>query len=174
MNSKFGQIGAVWGVVGVIALLLFAVVRLTPIAQEALDLAAHPLHWMGFAASLVFFAYTEGYRAFQKQFSPRVVARAFTLLDNPRPLRVIFAPLFAMGYFGATRKRMIVSWCLTAGIIVLIRLVGALEQPWRGIIDFGVVIALLWGVGSIVAFAYLAVSGQQPDIAPDVPEAKAA
>ena len=174
MKARFGWAGAAWGILGVVGILLFAVVRLTPIAREALSGPLSPAHLVAVALSLLFFGYTEGYKAFQKQFSPRVVARAMSLVDRPTWVRLILAPFFAMGFFGATRKRMIVSWCLTAGIIVLIRLVGAMDQPWRGIIDLGVVVALLWGAAAILAFAARAVQGHLPRISPDLPEAELA
>ncbi len=170
MNSRLGQFGALWGILGVVTLLLFAVYRLSPIAGAGLQASTEMVHWIGIIGSLIFFAYAEGYRAFQKQFSPRVVVRAFSLLKQPTFLRVLLAPPFAMGFFGATRKRMIVSWCLTAGIIVLIVLVGKLSQPWRGIIDLGVVVALLWGTAAIIIFAVRALLGYPLDIPADLPD----
>lgn len=168
-KDQIGWLGALWGIGGVVAILLFAVVRLAPIAVEALRGPLGLLEWSAVVVSLVFFAYTEGFKAFQKQFSPRVVVRAMSLVERPDFVRVLLAPLFSMGFFGATRKRMIVSWVLTAAIIVLIRLVGALSQPWRGIIDLGVVVALLWGVFAILAFAAQALSGKLPAVSADLP-----
>lgn len=169
MKAGWGVFGAIWGISGVVALLMYAVVRLTPIAAEALDGSLGSLHYLGILASLVFFGYTEGYRAFQKQFAPRVVARALSLLDHATVPRVVLAPAFAMGYFGATRRRMIASWLLTAGIIVLIQLVGMVAQPWRGIIDLGVVVALLWGAAAIFIFALYALGGHVPSVSKDLP-----
>lgn len=174
MKENWGWLGAAWGILGVTSLLLFAVARLTPIALASMDGSWGSLHYLAVLSSLVFFGYTEGYKAFQLQFSPRVVARSLSLVSRPSRVRVLLAPAFAMGFFGATRKRMVVSWALTAGIIVLIRLVGMAPQPWRGIIDLGVVFALLWGAASILVFAARAVGGRAPMIALDLPEAEAA
>ena len=72
--------------------------RLTPIAIEPIQ--ANQLgtfHWFVMIAWILINAYAEGYRGFHKRYSPRTVARAFYLVDNPTPLRVIFAPLFCMG-----------------------------------------------------------------------------
>ncbi len=170
MDARWAALGAAWGITGVVGLLAFAVARLAPVAAEALAGPLDPVHWVAVAASLAFFGYTEGYRAFQRQFSPRVVARAFALLHRGTPLSVLLAPLFCMGFFGATRKRMIVSWSLTGGIVLLIAAVRALPQPWRGIVDLGVVFALVWGAVAILAFAARAALGEGPRVPADLPE----
>lgn len=175
MSSRISALGAAWGILGVVGILGFAIVRLAPIAADALG-GTYPLgslHWLAVAASLAFFGYTEGYKAFQRQFSPRVVARGLSLLEPAPPLRLVLAPFFCMGFFGATRRRMIVSWTLTAAIVALVVGVRALPQPWRGIIDLGVVLALGWGAVAILAIAVKAVAGDRPGIAADLPEAAA-
>ena len=77
--------------------------------------------------------------------SPRVVERAGQLATAPTVLRVVLAPLYCVGYFAATRRVMLVSWIGTFAIILLIILVHRLDQPWRGIVDAGVVVGLTWG-----------------------------
>ena len=62
-----------------------------------------------------------------------------------------------MGYFHATRRRLLTSYLVTVAIVGLIVLVRLAPQPWRGIIDFGVVVGLAWGVVSIVGFVVRAV-----------------
>lgn len=171
MDARWRWLGALWGITGVIALLLYAVVRLSPIALEALSGRLGSLHYAALLVSIAFFGYTEGYRAFQLQFSPRVVARALSLREHATWPRVLLAPAFAMGFFGATRRRMIVSWVLTASIVVLIRLVGATPQPWRGIIDAGVVVALGWGAVAIGVYAIRALGGEDLLIPTDLPAA---
>ena len=44
------------------------------------------------------------------------------------------------------------SFLVTSAIIILVLLVRLLPQPWRGIIDAGVVLGLLLGIASIVYF----------------------
>jgi hypothetical protein len=100
----------------------------------------------------------EGYRGFQQNFSPRVAARARHLASHPTPLRVALAPLFLMGFFGATRRRKITTWCLTLGIFLLVVAVRRLEQPWRGVVDVGVVLGLSWGLVALLVFALRAFS----------------
>ena len=50
-----------------------------------------------------------------------------------------------MGLFGAPRKRMIVSWSITAGVFSLVKVVKLLPYPYRSIIDAGVVFGLSYG-----------------------------
>ena len=142
---------ASWGVIGVLALVGQALYRLTPLAlvplqQDMLNgwLLALYIFWA------VFNGYAEGYRGFQRAFSPRVVARAFYLARNPKPTHVILAPLFCMAMFHASRKRLYVAWGLFIGIVIVIIIIRQLAQPWRGIVDVGVVVGLAWGALSII------------------------
>lgn len=75
-----------------------------------------------------------------------------------------------MGYFHATRRRQIISLSLTAGIIVLILAVHRLAQPWRGIVDAGVVVGLVWGVVSLFWYSIKAFATGTCDCSPEVPE----
>ena len=45
------------------------------------------------------------------------------------------------------RRGLIVAWALVIGIVALVLLVRLAPQPWRGIIDAGVVLGL--GIGSL-------------------------
>jgi hypothetical protein len=119
---------------------------------------------------VVFMAFAEGYRGFQQRFSPRVAARARYLRNNPRTLHVVLAPLFCMGFFHATRRRKITSFSVTFGIVVLVVLVRLLSQPWRGIIDWGVVVGLFWGLVSLAAFSARAFKREELPCSPEVPE----
>lgn len=167
-RSALGIFGAVWGLAGVSILLAVAILRVYAYAHEAWAYGLTPLQWVITVLWGAFMLVAEGYRGFQKQFSPRVVARARYLIANPRLLNVILAPLFCVGYFHATRKRKIVSWSLTIGIIVLVLLVRQLPQPWRGIIDFGVVLGLTYGLLWIYIFAFRAVLGFPFNVNPEV------
>jgi len=151
-----GLVGALWGLVGVSLLLGSAIYRLSVWAIDAFSHALTPIQWVGLVGFGLFMLVGEGYRGFQQNFSPRVAARARYLAGKPTLLRVILAPLFVMGFFGATRRRKITTWSLTAGIVLLVVGVRFLEQPWRGIIDLGVVLGLAWGLISLLAFAFLA------------------
>jgi len=144
---------AIWGILGVLALLARALLRLTPIAIESIEQGMTGVEWSIWGSWVVFNAWAEGYRGFQKRFSPRVVARAFHLGANPRLLHVLFAPAFCMSLFHARRRSLVVSWTMLAAIVVLVIFVRRIPQPWRGIIDAGVVVGLAWGtVATVVLF----------------------
>jgi hypothetical protein len=160
----------IWGITGVVVFLAYAVVRLIPVAAEALRMDLLPLHWASLALSVGSLGYYEGYRAFQKAFSPRTVARGFAIAADPRPLFVLLAPLHAMGLFHATRKRVIVSWGVLLGVTGLVLVVRMLDQPWRGIVDAGVVVGLSWGTISMLIFWARALAGKPMPVPPDLPE----
>lgn len=168
-TSPLGVIGAIWGIGGVLLILASAVYRLSPLALDAFSHNFSWYHWIVLALVIVFMAFAEGYRGFQQRFSPRVASRARYLKQHPRPLLVIFGPFFCMGYFHATKRRKITSISLTLGIIALILLVRLLPQPWRGIIDAGVVIGLIWGIASLVFFVFRAFTSDIFRYSPEVP-----
>ena len=120
------------------------------------------LQWMALIFSVVTMAYAEGYKGFHLGFAPRLISRANYLRNNPRVDHILLAPLFCMGYIYATRKRKLLSIGLTIMIIGFILLAGLLPQPWRGILDAGVVVGLVIGVASIVYF--LIIASKNPDL----------
>ncbi|MEL6216168.1 MAG: hypothetical protein AAFQ99_10895, partial [Pseudomonadota bacterium] len=85
------------------------------------------------------------YRGFQQRFSPRFAARAISLKRNPSPLGFVFAPLALMGFFHAPMRRVIGAIALTLGVVAIVLVYRAFPQPWRGILDFGVIVGLTWG-----------------------------
>lgn len=167
-----GIFGAIWGLTGVLLLLGSAVCRLAPLAIDGFSYDFSWYHWLSLFLIVLFMAYAEGYRGFQKGFSPRVVARALYLKNHPRLLHALLGPFFCMSFFHASRRRKIISLSLTSGIIVLILLVRLIPQPWRGIIDTGVVIGLAWGLVALVIFAFQAFTAKEFGYSPEVPEEK--
>lgn len=167
-----GFIGAFWGLAGVFLLLTSATVRLTPLAIDAFSYPFFWYHWASLAIVVLGMAYMEGYRGFQQGFSPRVAARARYLKEHPRLLHTLLAPFFCMGYFHATRRRKITSISLTLGIIALVLMVRFVAQPWRGIIDAGVVVGLAWGIVSLLVFSLLAFVSKDYPYSPEVPEGR--
>lgn len=165
------MIAAVWGIGGWVFSLSFAIYRLGPLAVEPIrDGDIHGWRWALLVGWTAFMLYTEGYRGFYKQASPRVVARGSHLVNERSRVRRILAPLFCMGFFGATRRRLIVSWCFYPGLIIVIIAVRQLPQPWRGLIDAGVVAGLAVGVAAVLWFAGLALRGEPMPVPSDVPE----
>ncbi len=171
MDNNFrGKFAAVWGFGGAFALIAFAVWRLTPVAIESLTYPLTTLQWTALIANIIYMLHAEGYKGFQQAFAPRVAARTLYIHDNPTTKRVILAPLFIMGYFDSTRKRMLVTYALTTMIITLVIIVRQIDQPWRGIIDAGVVAGLIWGLTSMLYFIRQALSSKPYNFSPEVEE----
>jgi hypothetical protein len=164
-----------WAVVGLLAVLVDAIVRLLPRALEPIlsgsDGSLGPIGALAYVASIVSLAYSEGYRGFQLRFSPRVVVRALALARarKGKTWLVALAPVMVMGLVHATRRRLIGSWCLVLGIVGLVLLVRLLPQPWRGAIDAGVVVGLSWGTLATLVLTVRALRGDVPNIDPDLP-----
>ena len=149
-------IGFTWGIGGVLIILLFAIYRLTPMALALENFPMSNFHWACLIFSVVYMAYAEGYKGFHLGFAPRVVLRAIYLQENPKPIHVLLAPIFCMGFIYATRKRQLLSIGLTLMIVCFVILIRLMPQPWRGLLDAGVVVGLSLGVLSILYFIHLA------------------
>jgi hypothetical protein len=165
------SLAAFWGAAGVVGICAFAIWRITPHALGALDYELSPLQWVALVANVLFMAWSEGYRGFQQKFSPRAAARALYLYRTATPWWTkVLAPLFCFGYFQATRRAMLVAWVGTIGIAILVLLIYQLDQPWRGIIDAGVVVGLTWGVIALIASYIRAFSTGEYQVSPELPE----
>ena len=84
LNRTLGTVGTLWGVAGSITLLSFALTRMTKPMLEAFS-GAYELgvwHYVVGGLWVVFMGYSEGYKGFQKGYSPRVAARALYLRDK--------------------------------------------------------------------------------------------
>lgn len=146
----------IWAIGGVLLVLAKAVVGLMPLVTEALGAPLSTGLWLATGAWVAFMIYAEAYRGFHLRFNPCVVARAHWLAENRRPWLVLIAPFFAMGLLYGSKRRLITSWVITIGVVILVILVGTLDQPYRGIIDLGVVIGLGLGGASLLGHAYRA------------------
>ena len=124
-----------------------------------------------YVVTCLWFAYVEGYKGFQTKFSPLVVQRSLTLQPGKSKIHhLLFAPLYSMGLFHATKKRKIVSWSVTIGVAIIVAAVKRMPYPWRNIIDAGVVAGLSWGSLSILIIYLKAwVLGHKPEIDPALP-----
>jgi hypothetical protein len=141
-----GLLVASWAVGGFTLIIASAVLRLLPHAFDAIRTGLSALQWIILILWSLFMLFSEGYRGFQKQFSPRFATRLQYLLNKPGRYDLILAPFYCMCYFHAPKKRVITSWSLTLGIVLLVIIVRLFPQPWRGIIDVGVVLGLLYGL----------------------------
>ena len=165
-----GHLGAIWGAVGVLGLLVFAIFRLAPLAHAAYEMGLTGQQWGLTVLFCLFMAYSEGYRGFHLRYSPRTAARVRYLRDHPDVIRSLLAPLFTMGFFHATRRAKLTAWLLAVGIVILVLLVHRLDQPWRGIIDAGVVLGLSWGLVSLAWCIGRALAVSSIDFSPEVPK----
>lgn len=157
LNLSVGNVlASLWGASGVAYILMKAIRRVIPIAMEPFSKADGVVPLTNFqlgayVLTCLFFAYAEGYKGFQLKFSPLVVARSFTLQPKTSPIHhLLLAPLYSMGLFHATKKRMIVSWSVTIGVATIVAAVKRMPYPWRNIVDAGVVVGLSWGTISIL------------------------
>ena len=50
-----------------------------------------------------------------------------------------------MGFYAAPRRVMYTVYAITSMIVILVLIMRTVDQPWRGIIDAGVVVGLSWG-----------------------------
>ena len=163
-----GVVAAVWGVSGFLFLLGFAIYRLVPIALQAFADTLSWHHWLLLVLNITVMAYYEGYRGFQRSYSPRLIARSRYLSNSYTPVSLLLAPLFCMGYFSAPKRRLIGAWLLTGTVIVLIVLFNHLPQPWRGLLDAGVVVGLSWGIAATLFYAALVSLGYKFDYEPQI------
>eukprot|EP00569_Conticribra_weissflogii_P003713 CAMPEP_0171328722 /NCGR_PEP_ID=MMETSP0878-20121228/815_1 /TAXON_ID=67004 /ORGANISM="Thalassiosira weissflogii, Strain CCMP1336" /LENGTH=267 /DNA_ID=CAMNT_0011828591 /DNA_START=246 /DNA_END=1049 /DNA_ORIENTATION=+ len=179
LNLSTGKvIASLWGTCGVAYILIKAIKRVVPIALEPFMTGEGvvPLTNVQLAAYILtclWFAYVEGYKGFQRKFSPLVVSRSFTLQPSLSTIHhVILAPFYSMGLFHATRKRMIVSWSVSVGVTAIVAAVKRFPYPWRNIVDAGVVVGLTWGTVSILGgYIISLVTGIAPiGVDPSLPE----
>lgn len=166
--SALGRFAATWGLFGFTALIGEAFYKVMPYVIELFQIPLSPLHWAALMGWVVFMAYSEGYRGFQKHYSPRFAARLRWLRDHANLKQALLAPLFCMCFFGTTRKRKIVAYCLTGGIVLLVMGMKFLSQPWRGIVDVGVIVGLGWGLLSIYVYAWQALVHNRDVTDPEV------
>lgn len=152
-SKQLRQIGAVWGMGGTIFFLLYACYRLWGYSWELTseDLTVFEIYVL--VLWVAYMVYTEGVKAFGQAFSPRVAARTQYLVKQGSALQLILAPFFVFGYFHTTKKRLIVTYSLTIGIIIFIIAIRFASHPWRGIIDAGALIGIAYGTGTVVYFA---------------------
>lgn len=127
--------------------------------------------------SCLFFAYAEGYKGFHLKFAPLVVKRSFTLVigtpQGNNPLNYLFANLYSMGLWAATKKRVIVSWSVSLGVAAIVAVVKKLPPVQRCVLDAGVLVGLTVGSASIVYhYAKSVLTGKLPAVDACLPESK--
>jgi hypothetical protein len=165
--------GSIWGSMGVVYILAKAIKRVAPIALEPFaassTMALSSVQWSLYALSCLFFAYAEGYKGFHLKFAPLVVKRSFTLIigtpHGNNPLNYLLAPLYSMGLWNATRKRLVTSWGISLGVAGIVALVKRLPPVPRCLLDAGVVVGLTLGSLSILYhYARSMLTGTLPEV----------
>ena len=150
---------ALFGVAGVLVLLVAAVVRLTPMAlttfqcrdPEGASIVRSIPERAGYMLMVVLFGYAEGYKAL-------CVQRALTLSHpNCSPIHRLLAPFYVLGLV-ASRQRLF-AWTVVVLMSVLVVLVRHVPYPQRSLIDAGVVISLGWGATVVLALYVRALAG---------------
>ena len=164
------QLAFYWGVLGVVYILGQTITKLFSYVAEMSLGQLQVFHWIFLVGFTLFMAYAEGYKGFQKKFSPRIIARAIYLKNNLTPIRFLLAPLFCIGYFHGTKKRLITSYCVTGFIALLVVIMKNAPQPWRGMIDVGVIVGLSWGVIAIICYLFLYLKSKKFDFSPETPD----
>jgi len=162
-----------WASGGVVLLIAQALYRLSGIAYEALSSGAmSDMQWAICGVWTLSNCYMEGYKGFHKKFVPRVVARAHYLAHNPFQPATLIAPLFSMAFFHSDRRGKIGAWVVTVAVMLAIFVVRGLPQPWRGIVDAGVVAGLGIGTASLLYAMARRMSGARPEGDPQLPESR--
>ena len=161
-------VGATWGIIGVTLILSSAILRVSPKAADAFRVGLSPTQWIILVVWVVLMLVGEGYRGFQLNFAPRVAARMWYLSKHGSARDLWLAPLFCVGYYGASRRRIISSWSLTVVVTLIIVVVAHIAQPWRGIIDFGVAAGLIYGLICVFYSVWQTVRSKRYLVKPDV------
>ena len=144
----------IYSIGGVIAIFSSAIYRLYPHVQESISYEFSILNWIVLVLYLIVMIVGKGYFALHRGFVPRVINRSELLVENGNLLDRLFAPLYCMGFFKAPKKRLIISYSMLLLIITFIASASKISQPWRGIIDLGVVIGLSLGILSLVILGF--------------------
>ena len=152
-GSRIGKVAALWGVLGVCALFVSAIFRLWPYVAELRGETLTFLQWVVLVFLVGALGVGKGLGVLHRRYAPRIVERAIQLFHAPTPVRTLLAPLFCMGFFGASPRRIITSFSVLGGILLLIFGVRRLQQPWRGMIDLAVCVGLAIGILSILSTA---------------------
>jgi hypothetical protein len=142
-----------WALFGVGLLFALAIVRLGARGLTTVRAGLEPGAWVALLALTVLFVYTEGIRALQRRWGPHMLRRVASLRVERRLWVRLLAPLFALSLIAAPGRELARAWAGAFAIMGAVLLVRALPEPWRGIIDLAVALALTWGSVAIARAA---------------------
>jgi hypothetical protein len=156
-----------FGLVVVAMTLAEASVRLgvrAVLTVHAVGKGLHSAQYLLLALSVLAFGYGEGYRALHRRFVPHVIDRATTLArTHQRRLRDwLAAPLYMLCLVQAEPRVLRRGWLSVFSIVCAVVAVRELPEPYRGIIDAGVAVALGIGLFSLICGYVAAVRSKQP------------
>jgi hypothetical protein len=154
-SRAWGLVGASWAVLGISALLLGGVFSMGPYALELRWSELSGFQRAGSLGFLIFMVFGKGYMGFYRGFAPRAARRVRELAESPGRVRGLLAPLFGMSLIQAPARRLLRSWGLMVAVASIVPVVRNLPDPWRGIVDAGVVAGLSVGLLSFWWFALL-------------------
>jgi len=144
----------IYSIGGVILIFSSAIFRLYPHVREGFSNELTLLQWIVLIAYLIIMIIAKGYFALHNSFVPRVINRAELLYEKGSLIDRLFAPFFCMGFFKASGKRIIISYAMLLLIITFIVSASKISQPWRGIIDLGVIVGLSMGILSLLLLGF--------------------
>lgn len=169
--AQLGSVAAAWAILGWGGTLAYAIARLATIAMDGLADGVTLPQAVVLVLNTLALAWAEGYRGFQKKFSPRAAARVLYLRRHATLPMALLAPFFCVGYFGASARVLRITWIGTAMIVAVVLVVHRFPQPWRGIVDVGVVCGLSWGLVSFLMMSRNALATGVYPVPPEVPSA---
>eukprot|EP00931_Biecheleriopsis_adriatica_P034265 TRINITY_DN19805_c0_g1_i1.p1 TRINITY_DN19805_c0_g1~~TRINITY_DN19805_c0_g1_i1.p1 ORF type:complete len:199 (-),score=26.83 TRINITY_DN19805_c0_g1_i1:61-657(-) len=170
MGSLLLVISRCWGLGFWVYLLANSALDLSKLASKLFHfpLDLDPGQWCGLVANVVFFSICAC--TVMVRWSAVLVRRAFILGSQHWWLHHLLAPLFIAGFYRATWARIAKAWGLVVFIVVIGIVVSKLSYPWRQMIDLGVVINLLGGTVSLLAYSARATFQKQlPCVSSDFP-----
>ncbi len=161
MNGGDGSAGlarsltAAWALSGVTFLFGGAVLRLGRRGLATVEGGLEPAHLAVLVLLVGLFVYGEGIRAIQRKYAPFLLDRVARVSRHGRWFWRVLAPLYAMSLVGAPPSRLLRAWGGVAAIVCAILLLRVTPEPWRGMVDCAVALALAWGLASILTKAFL-------------------
>ena len=141
-----GKLAWAWGVGGFSALVAVGLVRLSGQFLRATEVPWSSVQILVALVFVAFMAWTEGSRGFQLSYAPKFAHRAEALRKHATFVQALLAPVYCMGLAWAPARSLAANWALLAVIVALVAAFGVVPQPWRGILDGGVVVGLTWGL----------------------------
>lgn len=139
-----------WAWLGVSGLFAAAVYRLGRRGIVAIEAGLTLPEWFALIVLTAAFVYGEGVRAIERRWVPHFIRRARTVRAVPSRLVRLLAPLYGLSLIAAPWRELARAWAGLAAIAGVVVLVQTFPHPWRGLVDFAVAAALLWGLFAIL------------------------